>query len=127
VLDGPARRFSYVNAGHNPPLLLRDGEPGTWLTGNKGIALGVVPDVSITTSALDLRPGDIIVLYTDGVTEDFNEKDEYFGEERFMDCVARHRSASAHEIQAALLSEIRKFSGSAPQSDDITLVVIRVL
>ena len=127
VLDRQAMQFSYVNAGHNPPLLLRTGEAGTWMTGTKGIALGVIPDVNISPTTLELCHGDIIILYTDGVTEDFNEQDEYFGEEHLMDCVVRHRSHSAQEIQEALLNEIRMFSGSAPQSDDITLVVIRVL
>jgi phosphoserine phosphatase RsbU/P len=127
VLDGQGMQFSYVNAGHNPPLLLRTGEAGTWLTGTKGIALGVVPDVNINLSTIGLMQGDVLVLYTDGVTEDFNEHDEYFGEERLRDCIVRHQSASAKEIQEALLHEIKTFSGTASQSDDITLVVIRVL
>jgi phosphoserine phosphatase RsbU/P len=127
VLDPERRQFSYVNAGHNPPLLMRAGESGSWMTGAKGIALGVIPDVSIDSSTLDLLPGDCIVLYTDGVTEAFNERDEYFGEERLLDFMARHPSGSAEELMTALLEEIRTFAGSAPQSDDITLVVIRVL
>jgi sigma-B regulation protein RsbU (phosphoserine phosphatase) len=126
VLDPRAMTFSYVNAGHNPPLLLRDGESESWMTGEKCIALGVVPDVSISSSVLELRSGDLLILYTDGVTEAFNENDEYFGEDRLPDCIKRHRSQSAQEITDTLLEEIRAFSGTAPQSDDITLVVIRV-
>jgi phosphoserine phosphatase RsbU/P len=127
VLDPVGLTFSYVNAGHNPPLVMRTGEAGTWITDAKGIALGVVPDVNIAAATLELRHGDILVLYTDGVTEAFNEQEEYFGEERLMDCMARHQSRPVQELVTALLEEITTFSGSAPQSDDITLVVIRVL
>lgn len=127
VLNRAAMTFTYVNAGHNPPLLIRDGEAGSWMAGVKGIALGVVPDVSIAPTRLDLRQGDLLVLYTDGVTEAFNETDEYFGEERLMDCIGRNKALPAQGILDALLDEIRTYSGSAPQSDDITLVVIRVL
>lgn len=126
VLDPESMTFTYVNAGHNPPLLLREGEAGSWVTGQKGIALGVVPDVTIKPSLLELRSGDLLILYTDGVTEAFNERDDYFGEERLLDCVSRNRSRPVQEITDTLIEEIRTFSGTAPQSDDITLVVIRV-
>ena len=73
VLDPAGMQFSYVNAGHNPPLLVR--EDGVQeLCGSRGIALGVVPDVSIASTTLDLRHGDLLVLYTDGVTEAFNDR-----------------------------------------------------
>jgi sigma-B regulation protein RsbU (phosphoserine phosphatase) len=127
VLNNHAMTFTYVNAGHNPPLLLRDGEAGSWMAGVKGIALGVVPDVAITPTRLELRPGDLIVLYTDGVTEAFNAHEKDFGEGRLTDCITRNRSLPAQAILDALIGEIREFSGSAPQSDDITLVVIRAL
>ena len=126
VLEPESMTFTYVNAGHNPPLLLREGEAGSWMTGQRGIALGVVPDVSIAPSLLELRHGDLLVLYTDGVTEAFNERDEYFGEERLLDCVSRNRSRPVQEITDTIIEEIRTFSGTAPQSDDITIVVIRV-
>lgn len=126
VLDPKSMTFTYVNAGHNPPLFLRDGEAGIWMTGQKGIALGVVPDVRIEPSLERLRSGDLLVLYTDGVTEAFNERDEEFGEERLLECVSRNRSRSVQEITGTIIEEIRTFSGTAPQSDDITLVVIRV-
>lgn len=127
VLQPEAMTFSYVNAGHNPPLLLRRGEPGSWISGVKGIALGVVPDVSIAATRLELRHGDILVLYTDGVTEAFNEHDQDFGEERLLDSITRNQARPAQEILDALIDEVKIFAGTAPQSDDITLVVIRVL
>lgn len=127
VLDPRAMTFSYINAGHNPPLLVRSSDGGSWLAGAKGIALGVIPDVSIAPGHLNLRHGDLLVLYTDGVTEAFNERQEEFGENQLRDCITRYQGLPAQNILDALLGEIRAFSGTAPQSDDITLVVIRVL
>ena len=125
VLDPAGMQFSYVNAGHNPPLLAREGGVQE-LTGSRGIALGVVPDVAITTTVMELRHGDLLVLYTDGVTEAFNDLNEAFGEERLRDFVQANRSKPAREVLEGLVAEIRRFTGAAAQSDDITLVVVKV-
>jgi sigma-B regulation protein RsbU (phosphoserine phosphatase) len=126
VLDPKTLEFTYVNAGHNPPLLFRNGEAGIWMTDAKGIAMGVVPDVDISPATVRFGHGDLLVLYTDGVTEAFNVKDEPFGEERLIACIDKNRALAAEDILTALLEEIRQFSGAAPQSDDITLMVICV-
>jgi phosphoserine phosphatase RsbU/P len=125
VLDPAGLRFSYVNAGHNPPLLVR-GDGVQELCRSRGIALGVVPDVSIASTTLDLRHGDILVLYTDGVTEAFNDQNVAFGDERLRNFVRANRAKPAREVLEGLVAEIRAFTGSAPQSDDITLVVVKV-
>jgi len=125
VLDPAGMRFSYVNAGHNPPLLVR-GDGVEELGGSRGIALGVVPDVSIASSSLDLRHGDLLVLYTDGVTEAFNEINKAFGEERLRDYLRSSRAKPARAVLDGLIAEIRRFTGTAAQSDDITLVVVKV-
>ena len=127
VLGIHEQTFTYVNGGHNPPLLVKNDGTSGWLDEAKGIALGVVPDVSITPATIPLTRGDVLVLYTDGVTEAFNEKDDFFGEERLMDCARRNRSLPAQDLLTTLLGEIRTFTGTAPQSDDITLIIIRVL
>lgn len=128
VLDPAKRSFTYVNAGHNPPMLVR-GDPPYVRTLEEGrcIALGVVPEVTITCAELVLEPGDLIVMYTDGVTEAFNPLDEEFGEERLIDFLQKHRNFPVQEIIDGLIDEIRRFCGSAPQSDDITLVIVRVI
>ena len=125
VLDPAGMRFSYVNAGHNPPVLVREDRVQE-LTGSRGIALGVVPDVALASTMLDLRHGDLVVLYTDGVTEAFNEKDEAFGEERLAEFLRLNRAKPARAVLEGLVAEIRRFTGSAAQSDDITLVVVKV-
>ncbi|MGB7788211.1 SpoIIE family protein phosphatase [Methanoregula sp.] len=126
VFDPGRMTFSYVNAGHNPPLLIRGDPPGSQVLEGRGIALGVVPVVDIPATTIRLLPGDLIVMYTDGVTEAFNEQDASFGEERLVASITRNRSRPAEEIMALLLDDIRQFCGNAPQSDDITLIVIRV-
>ena len=74
----------YVNAGHNPPLLLQGASSDVMLLKAKGIALGVIDDVELQSVKVDLKPGDVLVLYTDGVTEAFNANDEEFGEDRSL-------------------------------------------
>lgn len=125
VLDPERLRFSYVNAGHNPPVLVRE-DGAQELSGSRGIALGVVADVAIAATDLDLRHGDLLVLYTDGVTEAFNDRDEAFGEDRLRAFLQKNRKKPAQAILDCLVAEIRAFTGSAPQSDDITLVVVKV-
>jgi sigma-B regulation protein RsbU (phosphoserine phosphatase) len=126
VFDPGRMTFSYVNAGHNPPLLIRGDPPVTQVLEGSGIALGVVPGVDIPATIVRLLPDDLIVMYTDGVTEAFNEQDMPFGEERLVASVTRNRSRPVGEIMARLIDDIRQFCGTAPQSDDITLIVIRV-
>lgn len=127
VLDPANRKFTYVNAGHNPPMLVR-GDPPVVRPLDEGrcIALGVVPEVTITCVELELKPDDLIVMYTDGVTEAFNPQDEEFGEERLMVFLQKHRNDPVQEIIDGLVDEVRSFCGSRPQSDDITLVIARV-
>ena len=126
VLDTRKMMLSYVNAGHNPPLLIRGDPPVAHMLEGKGIALGVIDDSRAKTVTLPLRCGDLLVLYTDGVTEAFNERDEYYGEERMTGVITKNRFRPAREIGEALLEDIRLFAGAAPQSDDITFILVKV-
>lgn len=126
VLDPREMTFSSVNAGHNPPILIRGEPPVAQVVEGKGIALGVIEEIQTNTLTLSLHHGDIIVLYTDGITEAFNERDENYGEERMIAIITQNRSRPAREIGDALLADIRLFAGSAPQSDDITFILIKV-
>jgi len=126
VLDAKKMCFSYVNAGHNPPVIFRGESAEARYLDGRDIALGIVPEVNIAPKVLSLEDGDILVMYTDGVTEAFNTGDEWFGEERLVDFVRRNRTLSAKDILSGLVAEVRSFAGSAPQSDDLTLVILRV-
>jgi sigma-B regulation protein RsbU (phosphoserine phosphatase) len=126
VLDPQRMTITYVNAGHNPPVLVRGNPPVAQMVEGKGIALGVIEDVDIPERTIPVEHGDLILLYTDGITEAFNEREEYFGEERMIASVCRNKSRPVQEILDALLVDIRQFAGSAPQSDDITIILIQV-
>ncbi len=126
VLDPRQRSFTYVNPVHNPPLPFRGKPPVACMMSGKGIALGVIDEVNLSPETLLVERGDLIVLYTDGVTEAFNEQEKFFGEERLIASISRNLNLTVHEIATGLINDIRGFSGTEPQSDDITLILIRV-
>ena len=126
VLDMPNRRLTYCNAGHEPGLLLRAGQVRTLITG--GGVLGINPSMRYEQEALELQSGDALALYTDGLVEAINFRDESFGRERTQAAAlaAWQRGASAAGIAQHLLWEMRRFCGLQSTGDDLTLVVIRV-
>lgn len=128
VYDSANRRLRYVNAGHNPPLLIR-GEtdnPPVPLKG-RGIALGVIHFIDIEESEVILQPGDIIVMFTDGVTEAINERNEAFGSERMIRVVKENRNRNARTLVELVERAVIEFAGEQRQYDDITLMVIKVV
>ena len=127
VLDSGRRTLACVNAGHNPPLIVRGDTSEPVFLHERGIAMGVVDKMESAGETVQLRPGDMVVMYTDGVTEAFNAQFVAFGEERLARIAVECRSLPAPEVIDQLVSAIHTFTGTAPQSDDITLIVIRVL
>ncbi len=130
ILDPRARRFSYVNAGHNKPLLRRAATGKIEILQGGNRALAITPQFPYTSSEVVLEHGDLIVLYTDGVTEATAEDNTLFGEHRLtaalMDCGdASYRSNSAKQMIREIDQRVRDFIGAQPQSDDITLVALR--
>lgn len=125
VLDAANRQLTFVNAGHEPPLLYRPDEGAQWLS-TGGTILGAFPDLSFEESRVVLRPNDLLVLYTDGVTEARRDGDEFFGQERILEVVAREEWSSAKALGEALMGEVRAFSGRDDPEDDETLLVVRV-
>ncbi|MGA3073401.1 MAG: SpoIIE family protein phosphatase [Bryobacteraceae bacterium] len=123
VLDS-ARRFSYTNAGHCEPILVRQN--GECVRVNHGgVVLGVFPDWEYREEHVDLEPGDRLVLFTDGITEIANAADEEFGEERLMELLRAHRALGAEAMQKRVMAAIAEFSGGNFQ-DDATLIVAAV-
>jgi serine phosphatase RsbU (regulator of sigma subunit) len=125
VLDTRTGDLSYVNAGHNPPCVFRADGSKEYLD-RGGLVIGVMPGAEYEEGHAVLRPGDDLVLYTDGITEAANADDEMFGEERLETLLLEHRHASAREIEERVYSDIKDFVGSAAQSDDLTMVVIKL-
>jgi sigma-B regulation protein RsbU (phosphoserine phosphatase) len=117
-------RLTYANGGHNPPLLIRESGKVKLLTG-QGIALGVLPNAHIEKNSLTFRRGDVLLLYTDGVTEAINEDYDEFGLERLKMTVENVKQRSAAAIRAAITEALINHAGDTAQFDDITLVVLK--
>jgi phosphoserine phosphatase RsbU/P len=115
---------TYVNGGHNPPYLLRASGPIETLT-EGGLLLGIMPEAAYASGSLTLEPGDVLVLYSDGVTEAFNQTDEEFGEQRLLKFLQEAQDGRPEEIVDGLIREVRDFSRRPKPSDDVTVVVMR--
>jgi serine phosphatase RsbU (regulator of sigma subunit)/pSer/pThr/pTyr-binding forkhead associated (FHA) protein len=118
-----AGRLHYVNAGHCPPLLVRQ-TGGIESLAATAMPVGLIESAQFEVSETTLSAGDKIVMYTDGVTEAQNLQGEFFGRQRLRQVVAKHHADSCQALQEAVQSAVAAFTESAPQADDITLVVI---
>jgi serine phosphatase RsbU (regulator of sigma subunit) len=121
--DDQQRRLRYANCGHLPPLLLRSDDTLDRLE-STGTVLGLFPDWDCLVEERTLRAGDILAIYTDGITEAFNDAGEEFGEARLIDSLRRHRDLPAPGIISAVVDEVRRFSPNE-QQDDITLTIAK--
>jgi len=120
--------LTYSNAGHNPPLLLRSSKGiigSIEALGVTGPALGMMADMEYKQKTIHLMPGDILLLYTDGIVEAMNGKEELFGLQRLRSSLDSAKRLSAQGIQDSILRDLKKFTEGAEQSDDITSVVIK--
>lgn len=124
-LDPTTGEFTYVNAGHNPPLLYCAGEDRLTELTRTGTALGVFMDLSFEQRTMQLHPGDLILLYTDGVTDATNVQEEDFGEERLQRVVFEKRREPVTEMIAALEQALGEFVGASLPFDDVTIVAVR--
>ncbi len=131
VLDSVNRVVTYASAGHNPMILYRGESDATYFLKPKGIPVGIdAPDAdlfrrTISVERLTLKQEDMIVIYTDGITEAMNPNREQFGEGRLLGAIKRHAHLTAQEFSEALDREIHEFTAGALQNDDITLVAIK--
>lgn len=140
VLNWRTGHLVYANAGHNPPILWRpkrsvrvEPSPGphaaqeadvVWLTA-RGIVLGAIEDIELEEREATVEPGDILVLYTDGVTEPINEHKEEFGEERLIQVISDNWDKPCGDIVGSIRSALAEFVGDQPQFDDYTLVSLK--
>jgi len=121
--EDAAQRLRYTNCGHLSGLLLRRNDTVEWLH-STGTVLGLFKDWTSPTVECQLHSGDILALYTDGVTESFNDTREEFGETRLLDGIRRHRQLAAQGMVGSLVADVRQFSPQE-QHDDITLIVAK--
>lgn len=122
----PDRSLAFVNAGHEPPLLIRaNGQVERLCDG--GPLLGIVPNIPYEAGYITLGPGDLIIMYTDGVTEAMGKAMDEYTEERLLDLALTNRSCSADALTELIQSDIQQFTGPVEMlSDDRTLIVIKV-
>jgi serine phosphatase RsbU (regulator of sigma subunit) len=124
IADPSSGELVFTNAGHNPPLVVRAAGGFETLKGG-GVILGILPMATYQESRVQLEPGDILVLFSDGVTEAVNPQDEDFGDDRLANLVKSLSDRPAAEIVEAIDSAVTEFTQGAPAADDITVVVVR--
>jgi serine phosphatase RsbU (regulator of sigma subunit) len=134
-LDADRRQLRYVNAGHNPPYLVRarPAAPGAMVTDGRmeelttgGAVVGMLPGMSYEEATVDLCSGDVLLAYTDGVTEAHNPEQVEFGEERLKTLLSEVAHLSADDIRARISTELKDWIKDAEQYDDLTFVVMKV-
>ena len=126
-LSNDGKRFDYVNAGHNNPLLFREGEAEPLELDAGGVILGAMPSmVPYASDSIELKSGDVLVFYTDGVTEAMNpDQTEEYEDERLRECLKKNLDQPSKGIMKAVIDDIMKFSQGI-QYDDITMLVLKV-
>lgn len=125
ILNTRTGALRYTCAGHNPPLHYQAASGSFVPLSTSGMALGVLAEVNLGQATTLLQPGDLLVCYTDGVTEAINGEEEPFEVERLEQAIVDNREASAARVIDAVLEALGEFCGDRPAFDDVTLVAIR--
>ncbi|MBA4393366.1 MAG: hypothetical protein C0407_07420 [Desulfobacca sp.] len=125
ILNTRTGEILYANAGHNPPLLIDKEGKVSYLQISGGLVLGVMEEICYQVESLHLQTGESLFMYTDGVTEAMNIKEELFSEERLQKDLTLAADRPIKEMINTLMQRINDFSGEALQSDDITMMVLQ--
>jgi sigma-B regulation protein RsbU (phosphoserine phosphatase) len=125
VLDPAGAAMRFVNAGHNPPMLVRGESGDVFSLRAPGIIVGIFPTIRLNESEAQLEPGDVLLLYTDGVIDAVNAQREEFGTERLARLLVEHRQAAADDLKRIIVERVREFVGDTEPFDDMTLVVVK--
>ncbi len=131
IIDSKKRRLNYASAGHNPMILFRQSTNKTYYLNPKGFPVGIsLPDPelfkkSIDSDTIQLVEDDVLLIYTDGITEAMNQKRDLFGEERLLDAIRKHATLRVEPFTEGIKDEIYSFTQGFEQNDDITLVAIK--
>ena len=125
ILDPANHTVTFTNAGHNRPIIKRAPPSENVETLQlAGLPIGLFDELSLTDVTISLNPGDVLVTYTDGLTESFDADDEMFGEDRLLQLIRACPASSAQGILDRILAEVTAFEDGTPQSDDITLLIV---
>jgi serine phosphatase RsbU (regulator of sigma subunit) len=125
--DQARKTLEYANGGHNPPLLVRAKNGGAVELEAGGPILGILPDPQYSNTVVALNPGDILTLFTDGVTEQENEAGDEFSTSRLKEVVMSRETEPAAALVASITEAVSAFAGTKPQVDDLTVVVVKIL
>jgi sigma-B regulation protein RsbU (phosphoserine phosphatase) len=127
-IDERSRQLRYVNAGHNPPCLLRcSADQSIEELPAGGTVIGLFPQSSYEEGVLDLRPGDVLIAFTDGVTEALNPREEEFGDERLKDLLRQSSHLPVGEMASTIASALKNWIDDAAQYDDLTFILLKVM
>ncbi len=129
ILDVNNHQITYARAGHNPGILTSRESGGTKLLLSKGMALGLEEgsmfSSNLNEETIEIKQGDVLVLYTDGFTEAMNKQQECFGDDKFIQLIEKNRNISSKELENLILQEVEEFVDGAPQHDDMTMVIVK--
>ena len=126
ILNFKSGELFYSNAGHNPPVFVRAGQDPEWLKLPEGFFLGVFEDSQYQTKKLELQSGDLLLVYTDGVTEAMNESKELYSDQRLLETIRACPDNSSEEIVNNVFNAVKGFSKEVSQADDITVLALRL-
>jgi sigma-B regulation protein RsbU (phosphoserine phosphatase) len=121
----PGGRLTYTNAGHNPPLVL--GTAGLRRLSTGGTIVGIFPEARYEQETVTLDAGDLVIVFSDGVTEAFNADWEEFGDDRLIECVRENAALPPVALLEKVMAAVRGFVKDAVQSDDVSVLVLRYL
>ena len=127
VIDTQTRILTFTQAGHPPPIWVRKAHREVITVGHGGFPVGILPDLDYESITLELQEGDRLFLYSDGITECANLKDEQFSEQRLLRILAQHRDQSLDRVTGLLGDALRDWRGSEQYEDDISLLALEVL
>jgi serine phosphatase RsbU (regulator of sigma subunit)/pSer/pThr/pTyr-binding forkhead associated (FHA) protein len=122
----PGGKLTYINAGHNPPFLVRSSGDCVELEA-RGMVLGIIEQAVLQERTIDLKTGDVLCLYTDGVTEAHAPRGELFGEDRLRTTLITNRGSNAESIMKSVMNTVTSYTGDVPRSDDLTLLIVKYL
>jgi len=124
IIDCSKNELSYCNGGHNNPFYFSRDNKLTFLE-KGGLIVGIMPSVPYEEETIPFLPGDMLVIFSDGITEAMNNTEEEFGEQRLIDFILQNRNATPEKLIDLIIKDVQQFSGKQTQMDDITLVIIK--